>query len=244
MVDGRARAPRRCSTRTCCGRWRSPATRPSFDALRALRARGAAPLVQPGGGRGAVLRLPGARLGQPRAGDGRCCSARCWPGDWAVVEAAEPRHLQGGQRPGRGLPRLAPRARAAVAGVRRALTAARGRASTRRVQRGAVQPVSSRVRTSAKSLHRSEPVQPSAARPGAAACGGVAGRGSGPRRPSAVRSTGCDARRSDGSVVRAASPIALEGLHLRVIVDGSRPNARGEDPSRCGPSSASWHMIP
>ena len=66
-----------------------------------------------------TCRVPGSA--SPGAGDVALLGALL-AGDWPVVDAADPRHLQGGQRPGRGVPRLAPRARAALAGVRRALS--------------------------------------------------------------------------------------------------------------------------
>ena len=50
---------------------------PSFCALRALRRRGTAQVVQPVGRRGAVRRLPGAGLGLTVGGHPRRCSARC-----------------------------------------------------------------------------------------------------------------------------------------------------------------------
>ena len=72
--------------------------------------RGAAPVVQPVDGRGALRDLPGAGVGQPGAGDRRAArrAARRRLGGRRRRRAAAP---QGGQRPGGGVPRLAPRAR-------------------------------------------------------------------------------------------------------------------------------------
>ena len=96
---------------------------PSFDALRPLRRRGTAPLVQPVGRRRALRRLPGARLGRPGRRDGR-----------RAGRAAGRRLAGRRRRPTRGTCEeasglvaaylaLAPRARPALAGVRRAVAA-------------------------------------------------------------------------------------------------------------------------
>ncbi len=94
---------------------------PSFDHCVRLRRRGAAPLLQPLRRRRDVHGRQAARVCHPGAGDrrrplgpaGRRLAGR------ARDRAATPAR---GQHPGLGLPRLAPRARAALDGVRRALS--------------------------------------------------------------------------------------------------------------------------
>ena len=87
---------------------------PSFEACARCGDRGAAPVVQPVDGRGAVRDLPGAGLGQPGAGDRRAArgAARRRLAGRRRRRAAAP---QGGQHPGGGVPRLAPRTRPQVA---------------------------------------------------------------------------------------------------------------------------------
>ena len=121
--DGRRAStrPARCSTPTCCARWPWPATRRRSTHCARCGDRRAAPVVQPSRPAGALCadcRVPGSA--SPAAGDARGCWARCWPATGRSSDAADPRHLREGQRPGRGVPALAPRARAAVPGVRRA----------------------------------------------------------------------------------------------------------------------------
>ena len=84
-------AERRSSTPSCCARWRSPATRRPSRRARAAGSRGRT---------GRSARPPAACSARPagcpvrRAPRWRRwrCSARCSPGDWAVVDASEPRH--------------------------------------------------------------------------------------------------------------------------------------------------------
>ena len=67
---------------------------PSFDALRPLRPRGPAPVVQPVAGGDALRRPAGcpARPAPPRRPSR--CSARCWPATGRWSTRADPRHLR------------------------------------------------------------------------------------------------------------------------------------------------------
>ena len=58
--------------------------------LRALRRRGAAPVVQPGGRRHALLDLPGARVDEPVRATPSCSSGRCSPGTGRWSRRASP----------------------------------------------------------------------------------------------------------------------------------------------------------
>ena len=97
---------------------------PSFDHCARCGARGAAPLVQPVLRRDALHHLPGPRLGRPGRRDdhpaGRAAGRRL-----AGRRGRRPAPPQGGQRPGRGVPRLAPGARAPVDGLRGAMKSKR-----------------------------------------------------------------------------------------------------------------------
>ena len=84
------------------------------------RTGGPAPLVQPVDGRGAVRHLPGPGLGQPRARDGHAPRRPARRG-LAGGGGGDPPTAHRGERPGRGVPPVAPRPRSAVARTRRAL---------------------------------------------------------------------------------------------------------------------------
>ena len=71
--------------------------------------------------RHALHHLPGPRLGRPGAGDDHA-ARRAAGRRLADRRGRRPAPPPRGQRPGRGVPRLAPRARAAVAGLRGTLT--------------------------------------------------------------------------------------------------------------------------
>ena len=87
---------------------------PSFARLRALRRARAAPGVHRRGRRRGLPVVPPARLGRARARDPRA-ARRLLAGDWAVADASDAAAPPRGQRPGRRLPAVAPRARAALA---------------------------------------------------------------------------------------------------------------------------------
>ena len=67
---------------------------PSFDALRPLRPRGAAPLVQPVVRRDALHRPAGCPARPARPPETVALLGALLAGDWPVVEAADPRHLK------------------------------------------------------------------------------------------------------------------------------------------------------
>ena len=87
---GRARAHRWCSTRSCCGRWRSRATR-----RRSTSAPGVAPRDRTATSAPAPAGCCATTAGCPAARDRRSrwsgCSARLLAGDWVTVESVEPR---------------------------------------------------------------------------------------------------------------------------------------------------------
>ena len=107
------------STPSCCARWPWRATpRPSTTAPSA-----------PGRGRTrSSTSRPAARCAAPAARRARSrrpaatldLLAALLTGDWVTADASDPRHRARGQRPGRGLPAVAPGARAAVAAAGRA----------------------------------------------------------------------------------------------------------------------------
>ena len=72
----------------------------------------------------AVRRLPGPRLGLARPPGTLEVMGALLAGDWPAVAVADPRHLREASGPGGGVPALAPRARAPVPGVRRAIVPA------------------------------------------------------------------------------------------------------------------------
>ena len=102
---------------------------PSFDHC-AAAARGPAPLLHPSAG-GVLCALPARPARPPRRRRPSALLAALLTGDWAVRRRDRAAPPPRGQRPRRRLPRVAPRARPALAGVRRTLT--RAALTTRRV---------------------------------------------------------------------------------------------------------------
>ena len=100
--------------------------------VRPLRRRGAARGVQPLGRRDAVPGLPAARARRGRPRRRSRVLAALLSGDWDVVLAADDAAPARGEHAGRGVPRLAPRARAEVAQPPAALSRAARSGSTRR----------------------------------------------------------------------------------------------------------------
>ena len=109
--------------------------------LRRSRARTAGSTRRRAGCSAPTCRVPGSA--SPAAGDARR-ARRAAGRRLAGRRGRRPAPPQGGQRPGRGVPRLAPRARPALAGVRRALSVRRSRgvpsARRPRTRRGATPP--------------------------------------------------------------------------------------------------------
>ena len=115
------RPPARCSTRSCCARWRSPATRRRSTAAPAAALEGPHVAFNPsaGGMLCAAAGCPGsARPATETVAAARRAAVR-GVGRRAGHRRAAP---AGGEHAGRGVPRLAPRARAEVAHAPAALT--------------------------------------------------------------------------------------------------------------------------
>ena len=94
--------------------------------LRQLRrARGPAPVVLARRPAACCAPTAGSPARPPRPPAPRRCSARCWPATGRPSTPPTPPPARG-VGSGRGVPALAPRARAAVAGVRRAMTPSSG----------------------------------------------------------------------------------------------------------------------
>ena len=101
-----------CSTRSCCGRCRSPAGRRRFDDC--ARCGGAGPHGSFHRAAGGVLcagcRQPGSATPAPTT---LGLLSALLTGDWATADGSDARAPAGGVRPGRRVPAVAPRARPA-----------------------------------------------------------------------------------------------------------------------------------
>ena len=208
--------------------------RADLRGVRAVRARGAAPVVQPGRRRHALLDLPGARRRRARRRRRWWCSARCSPATGRSSTPAS--HGTAGRRPAWSR-RTCSGTSSAGSSRSRTCSGERSSASSSSRSREALNSSSSRAerrsgRASGQSVsacwRRARRCERVAVEDVAALGGEVEDRGA------TVRRVG----------LAAASPISSSACTWRVIVDGSSPNALASAPSRCGPSSASLHMIP